>query len=211
VPYPPLSPIPVHVEPSLSRRGSGSTSKYVEHLPEANEEEHERRTAEAKVSKWLAGGTPNLNIPPEALLDVLSASPTTSSSLDHSSSAFGSGSASRSTGAASRRANSKKFGFGDDIDEEGGEFGVGVDMAAWRGTMREDGLSDDGEADEVLPEVERMALEAEERRDLEIGVLPARTEPKKTNRRLSLFGRKKVDREGTVAVSYHSPHNCATH
>jgi hypothetical protein len=147
-----------------------------------DEEEEERRTSELKVSQWL----------------TIPESPTTSSSLDHSMSMSLSHSNSLSSQSQSGAARAvsisgRRFGA---IDEEGGIGPEG--MALWRGAV----VADDDDGD-VLPEVERMALEAEERAQNARGEAVTegpRGGAKKAGRQRTLFGRRKGKGEELAPV-----------
>ncbi|KAF8532181.1 hypothetical protein JB92DRAFT_1591010 [Gautieria morchelliformis] len=156
------------------------------YLPESeddDDEEEERRASEMKVSQWL----------------TIPESPTTSSSLDHSLSLSHSNSlSSQSQSGAARAATGRRFGgaFGG-IDEESGS-GFGPEgMELWRGAVVAD---DDGE---VLPEVERMALEAEERahaRGEAVADGATMESAKRVGRQRTLFGRRKEKGEEPAPV-----------
>ena len=148
---------------------------------EEDDEEEERKASEMKVNRWLAS--------PE--------SPTTSSSLDHSLTL--SYSHSQSSHSHSGGVTTKRFEGGSafgGIDEE--DAGVGLEM--WRGAM----MKEDG-GEDVLPEVERMALEAEERahamgRGVKKGDAKSLSQGK-MGRQLSLFGRRRGKDDNVKAVS----------
>ena len=161
---------------------------------EDEDEEEERRQSEAKVNQWL----------------TIPESPTTSSSLDHSQSLSHSQS-SHSHSAGGRAVSGKRFGGGfSGIDEESGNGFGGEGMDMWRGAVTMEG---DGEED-LLPEVERMALEAEERVRMRGGELVngnvvekgSRKDGslKKAGRQLSLFGKRKGKEEVSPVVGLFS-------
>lgn len=185
--------------PNAARRGgylpgTAEGNEDEEEEVDDDDEEEERRASEMKVSRWLA--TPE--------------SPTESSSLDHSPSLSHSQSSqshSQSHSGGTGLGRSFGGGFGG-IDEEDVR-GRGLD--AWRGAVMADEEAD------VLPEVERMALEAEERVRAR-GVVPATgltagdaPKTKKTaGRQSSLFGRRKGKDGVLVSIFISSPFFCVS-
>ena len=163
---------------------------------EESDEEEERRQSEAKVSQWL----------------TVPESPTTSSSLDHS----------HSQSSHSHWVSGRRFEGGfRGIDEEGANGFGGEEMNTWRGavTLNEVTLNEVADED-LMPEVERMALEAEERVRARGGDMPnhqnvmsidgGKEGLRKAGRQLGWFGKRrgKGGDDTTVGLTRSSRLDC---